>query len=203
MLGDWLGTNVLAIVAFAAIVVAWLIYRRQQSDERQGLLRAIEAELQLHGSWVGNPYQWGCWPPSNVWWSREQLLKRRQPGLVYKLSTVAVNAGIERGPALFINPSLVVTLVQYRQRASQLNQLVDLATDLLAAPDMWKRRPSKDMWERYALATADVHWTGIGTAVSDGAHKHFVQATTELRREQHAGRPARFFWFAFGRTWRR
>jgi hypothetical protein len=200
----WIALGVFA--TFGALVVAWWIYRSQQRTQRRGLLLALAAELGLHHSWVGTPYQPDCWPAPGVpggWWSREQLVRRNQPGIVYKLSTVAVDAGIEHGPALFINPTLVVALVRYRQRAAQFNQLIDIAADLLAVPDMWRRRASKQIWERYALTIAEVHWKGIGTTVTDSAHRHFIQVMHELNRERGASRAARLFWFLVGRTWQR
>jgi hypothetical protein len=122
----WLGT----FLALIAIAVAWWIYRSQQAAARQGILDAVSAELTLDRSWVGGPYKPGDWPdPADPagWWARDRLrdMKEHSP-FVNKLSTVAVDAAIAQGPALFINPMLVVALVQYRQRAAQLTSALTM-----------------------------------------------------------------------------
>jgi hypothetical protein len=121
----WAADHVLAILAVVGIAITWWIYHSQQATERRGALAAIRAELDLHHAWVGTPYQPLRWPSADTWWSREQMARQPAVGIVNKLSTVAVDAAIDRGPALFINPQLVTALVGYRQRAAQFTQLID------------------------------------------------------------------------------
>ena len=207
---SWLGANAGVLLALVAILVAWWIYRSQQSGERRGVLDGVDAELRLHASWVSAPYQFDCWPSSDTWWAKERLsdLSNRQPvPLVNRLSTVAIDAAIAQGPALFINPQLVYALVQYRQRAEQLNQLIDNAMSFQSSTELWKDRPVPELIEHFAFATAWIHWIGIGSLNNpenrDGAHRHFVIAAIELEREKNAGWLPRLAWFCYGHTWRR
>jgi len=126
----WIQLAVLA-AAVASVLLAWWSWRKQQSTQRRGVLAGVLAELRLHEGWVGTPYQMGCWPlpdDPHGWWGRERLMTGRDHvPLVHKLSTVATDTAIQGGPALFINPQLVDTLVGSRQRVGQLNQLIDNA----------------------------------------------------------------------------
>jgi hypothetical protein len=104
-----------------ALLAAWIVYRLQRREEREGVLSGLIAELQLQEDWVGHAgYPAGSWKDhSPKWWADAA------DALVYKLSTVATDNAIQVGPSLFINRDLVRALVQYRQRANQLNQVVD------------------------------------------------------------------------------
>jgi hypothetical protein len=188
----WLGT----FLALIAIVVAWWIYRSQQAGARQGILDAVSAELALHRSWVGDGYQPDEWPdPADpaAWWAPDRLRKMTQHSpFVNKLSTVAIDSAIAQGPALFINPRLVVALVQYRQRAAQLNQRIDTATAFAAAPELWTARPSPNLVEHFVQLTADIHWGGIGPADRDGAHRLYLGCGPRAgaRTKYQSSRPA-------------
>lgn len=104
-LGSWINSNLGTILAIAGIVAAWWIYRSQQSAARRGVLDGLVAELSLHAWWVAPSYRFDVWPEPPAWWSKEQLAARHGPvPLVNRLSTVATDAGIAQGPALFINP---------------------------------------------------------------------------------------------------
>lgn len=199
----WLGTA----LAFVAIAVAWLIYRSQQASARQGIVDAVSAELALHKWWVGNAYEPGRWPDPNDpagWWAHERLSEMKQhTPFVNKVSTVAVDAAIAQGPALFINPRLVVALVQYRQRAAQLNQLIDNASAFVAAPELWMTKRHTELVEHFAQLTAAIHWVGIGSAEQDGAHTHYCVAVHELEHERNVSQLDWLAWFCFGRTGRR
>jgi hypothetical protein len=201
----WVGDNAATLVAIAAIVAAWLIYRQQQATERQGLVEAVFAELRLHSAWVGSSYELLCWPPKDIWWSREQMATRQPVPLVNRLSTVATDAAIDRGPAMFINPSLVLALVGYRQRVGQFNQLIDNAMAFQASPELWEKGAAGELWDHFAWITAWIHWVGIGGAPGssngDGAHAHYAAAIVQLERERRAGRYPRFMWFWLGRRW--
>jgi len=199
----WLGT----LLALIAIAVAWWIYRSQQASARQGVLDAVSAELALHRSWVGTGYEPGAWPdPQDPagWWARQRLreMKEHTP-FVNKLSTVAVDAAIAQGPALFINPTLVVALVQYRQRAAQLNQRIDNAMAFAASTELWTARPSPQLVEHFVQLTADIHWGGIGPADRDGAHRLYCAAVHELEHERNVSRVDWLAWFCFAATWPR
>lgn len=203
----WIGSNTGLLLAILGIVVAWWIYRSQQSAARRGVLDGLTAELSLHASWVGHSYRFEEWPSADTWWSKEELAKLAPVPLVNRLSTVAIDAAIAQGPSLFINPQLVFALVQYRQRAEQLNQLIDNATGVQQSPDLWLKTPNSELMEHFAQVTAWIHWIGIGTLNDrinrDGAHRHFVAAALQLERERSAGLWSRFAWFSYGRTWAR
>lgn len=206
-----LETNVGSILAIVAIVAAWLIYRAQRSSARRGVLDAVDAELRLHAAWLLAEYDAGVWP-ADAWWSRSNLIDAFEAGsqpvmTVNRLSTVAIDNAIAQGPALFINPRLVFALVQYRQRIEQLNQLIDNATVLQQASEIWRKPVDYDLVEHFAMAVAWIHWIGIGTMTPrgnrDGSHTYFIMSRVELEREMGAGRFARWAWFTVGRTWPR
>jgi hypothetical protein len=210
-LGSWINSNLGSILAIAGIVAgivaAWWVYRSQQASSRRGVLDGLVAELTLHAWWVAPSYPLMVWPGPDTWWSREQLARRQTAPLVNRLSTVAIDAGIAQGPALFINPKLVFALVEYRQRVEQLNQLIDNAASIQQWPDLWGEHPPAQLVDHFAEATAWVHWVGIGTMEDppnrDGAHRRFRLVADEVERERNAGFWARQSWFWYGRTWSR
>lgn len=188
---QWLEANVGTLLAVVAILAAWLIYRIQQDAARSGVLGAIDAELRLHAAWLVAEYDLGGWPV-DAWWTLPNLgaaiESRQQPVLtVNRLSTVAVDSAIAQGPSLFINPRLVLALVQYRQRVEQLNQLIDKATALQQAPELWRQPPDAELLDHFARAVAWIHWIGVGTMTGqgnrDGTHTYFVVARVELEKE--------------------
>jgi len=118
------------VIALLALLVAWLVYRVDHWSERRGVIRGLEAELDMHGSWVGNQYcekDRGSWPNPDY--------------MVFKLSTVAVDNAIARGPSLFLNRDLSTSLIRYRQVVSHLNQLIDKQMAFQANPDLWAPNP--------------------------------------------------------------
>jgi hypothetical protein len=169
------------------------------------VLDGLRAELNRHRSWVGVGYEPGNWPdPKDPlgWWARERLreMKESTP-FVNKLSTVAIDAAIAQGPALFINRSLVVALVQYRQRVSHLNQLVDNALAFAASTELWRTKPPEHpLADHFAELTAAIHWVGVGTSDRDGAHAWYIVATVQLMREVKVRRFDWLAWFWVGRT---
>jgi hypothetical protein len=207
-----LGADVGTLLAVAAIVTAWLTYRAQQDSARRGVLDAVDVETRMFAAWLATSYDAGVVRASD-WWSPTNLIEafesRRQPvQTVNRLSTVAVDNAITQGPTLFINPQLVQALVHYRQRVEQLNQLIDNATVLQQAAELWKRPLDEDLFKHFALATAWIHWIGIGTGRpergnADGAHKYFVLVRVELERELGIRGWDWWAWFLFGRTWPR
>ncbi|MGA3185039.1 MAG: hypothetical protein ABSE52_10625 [Candidatus Dormibacteria bacterium] len=196
---------VLAVVlAVVALLVAWGIFREQQSTQRRGVIAGVSAELRLHEPWVGGAYDPNGWPSIEDplgWWARDRLLEGENPTpLVYRLSTVATDAAIQSGPGLFVNPRLVSALVEYRQRVANLNQMIDNAMALQSGADFWTTRAGSVARAHFAEATARIHWVQIGDANSDGAYAHFMSVNHELSRERVVGRRAYFLWFWFGRT---
>jgi len=166
-LGLWL--------AVVGVVIVWLVYRAGQWSERQGVLRGLAAELQMHGIWVGTAYSEkdrGTWPDPDY--------------MVYKLATVAVDNAITRGPSLFLNNDLTVSLVRYRQVVSHLNQLIDKTTDFQVAADIWRTPSSRDEVKAAIQLIESVHIQGIGgmdLSQRAGAHAFFNLVTEQLHRE--------------------
>jgi hypothetical protein len=179
-----------------ALLAAWIVYRLQRREEREGVLAALSAELALHDLWVGgNGYT--AW--SHSWWSLGSSSGVEDwHKIVYKLSTVATDNAIQVGPSLFINQGLVATLVQYRQRASQFNQLIDDVAAFRASPQLWL--PSKELGSlRTQLETlvAMVHLSGIAdrSVYPYGANAAFHAVDDALRVERTQGRMRRWAWF--------
>jgi hypothetical protein len=163
-------------VALIAVVVAWLVFRIDRWDAREGLIRALETELAMHRLWVGSPYRAdsvGTWPQPDY--------------MVFKLATVAVDEGIVRGGSLFTNPGLVISLVGYRQAASNLTQLIDKAMYFQANPELWVKDPPDALVEYMVKLTEAIHIQGIGDdELRVGAHAHYRQVLAELKRERES-----------------
>ena len=169
-LGLWL--------AVGGVIIVWLVYRAGQWSERQGVLRGLEAELEMHGNWVGTAY------------SEKDRGRWREPDyMVYKLATVAVDNAIAKGPGLFLNNDLTVSLIRYRQVISHLNQLIDKTTNFQIAADIWRTpRPADEVRAAIQLIES-VHIQGIGgmdLSQRAGAHAFFKLVNDQLRRETSA-----------------
>lgn len=208
------GTAVAAagtLLAAFAIVAAWLTYRWQQVSARAGVLDLVDAETRMFLAWLVAEYPFGV-ERTGAWWSEVQLRQWIGDGLapvptVNRLSTVAVDAAIAQGPALFITPDLVYVLIQYRQRIEQLNQLIDNAAALQQAPDLWRRPLDEHQLKHFAQASAWIHWVGIGVGPGnaarghpDGAHAFYVLARVAIEREIAVSGIDWWAWFVFGRV---
>jgi hypothetical protein len=188
-----------------ALLATWVVYRFQRREEREGVLSALIAELQLHEAWVGQAsYPKGVWAGgySTVWW-------KGKPGetdnVVFKLSMIATDNAIQVGPALFINRDLVRALVNYRQRAQQLNQLIDDMAAFRATAQLWLQaadqgaKTTREMlWTRLDSLAGLVHEGGIGDHAGDGANYHYHELRDALRAERTSGCWRRWAWFWFG-----
>ena len=162
------------VIALLALVVAWLVYRIDRWATRGGVIRGLAAELAMHGGWVSNQYgenSRGSWPASHV---------------VYKLSTVAIDDAIIRGPSLFLNRDLDVTLVRYRQVVSHLNQLIESHMAFLANPGLYSAHPPAELVARAIRLVEVVHIEGIGVASAEhpAAYVFYSQVTFQLSRER-------------------
>lgn len=185
-----------AIPLVGALLIAWFVYRLQRSEERRGVLSALVAELQLQEDWVGRG-GYGSW--SEDWWDDPAGGPRTWTNVVFKLSTVATDNAIQAGPALFVREDLVRTLVRYRQRAHQLNQLIDDMAAFRAAPDLWVESDRQEELRRHLSVLARmVHEGGIGNHTGDGANRHYLGLREALRAERCAGCWRRWGWFWLG-----
>lgn len=158
------------VLALLALVAAWLIYRIDRWSERRGVIRGLEAELTMHGQWVGNPYgekDRGSWPNPDY--------------MVFKLATVAVDNAIARGPSLFLDRHLSTSLIMYRQVVSHLNQLIDKQMAFQANPDLWGPSPPAHLVKSAAQLTESVHIQGIG----DGSLQHPPAAFVFYKQVSH------------------
>ena len=89
MVNAWLALTALVV----ALAAAWIVYRIQRREERDTVLTALVAELELHESWVGH----GGWPPGSwlagmgtQWWGDPPDWNK----VVFKLSTTATDHAI-------------------------------------------------------------------------------------------------------------
>ena len=197
-----------AIALIVALLAAWVVYRLQRREERDGVLSALIAELQMHEAWVGNKgYPKDSWANSAPkWWGGMQPGK--VDNVVYKLSTVAMDSAIQVGPSLFINRALVRALVNYRQRAQQLNQMIDDMAAFRATAELWlpppHDKPERERWDQLSdrlngLAGL-VHEGGIGDLKSDGANRHYHVVRIAVRAERTTSWWRRWLWFWIGLT---
>jgi hypothetical protein len=177
----------LPVILGAAFV--WLVYRAGQWNERQSIIHGLEAELALHGKWVGTPYtedDRGSWDANYM---------------VFKLSTVAVDNAITRGPGLFLNPNLTVTLVSYRQVIGHLNQTIDKATDFQVAAELWRNPAPAEQVAAAKQLVDSVHIVGIGAdeglQQKPAAHAFFTIVNTQLGLDQES-RALAVLWVVFG-----
>jgi hypothetical protein len=188
-----------------ALLATWVVYRFQRREEREGVLSALIAELELHESWVGRGgYPRGMWAGySEGWW-------KGKPGetdtLVFKLSTGATDGAIQVGPSLFINRGLVRALVNYRQRAHQLNQLIDDMAVFRATSELWLPAADDERSEsqleglrnRLDGLARGVHEGGTGDDTGDGANHHYHELRRALRAERTSSCWRRWLWFWLG-----
>jgi hypothetical protein len=176
-------------LALFAVLVAWIVYRAGQWNERQGVIRGLEAELKMHGQWVGKPYgekDRGSWDPDYM---------------VFKLSTVATDNAIARGPGLFLNSNLTVILVSYRQVVAHLNQIIDKTTDFQVVAELWRDPRPADQVTAAKQLVDSVHIQGIGDdsglQQKPAAHFFFKQVLEQLRLENDS-RALRVMWAITG-----
>lgn len=184
-----------------ALLAAWVVYRFQRREEREGVLSALIAELKLHEDWVGKRgYHQGWWAQFRAeWWGD------LDDKLVYKLSMVATDNAIQVGPALFINRELVRALVNYRQRAQQLNQLIDDMAAFRATGELWVRPYDQhseavfgSLRGRLDGLAGGMHEVGIGDEAGDGANHHYHALRRALRTERTSTWWRRWLWFWLG-----
>ena len=161
------------IVAVVAIVIAWVIYRLDDWHEREGVLRALEAELDHHKSWVGNQYHRGMVNPQ---WADPDYM-------VFKLATAAVDSAIGRGPGLFVYGDMVAALVRYRQRIETFNQYIDAATYQQTALSLLTHPPKRAV-DRIVGLTTQIHVTAIGDRTMSGAYLEYERLTEAIQKER-------------------
>lgn len=161
-------------MALLGVVIVWLVYRAGRWSERQGVIRALESELDMHKLWLRNPYSADA---AGTWTSPDYM--------PFKLATVAVDNAIVRGPSLFLNPDLGISLVGYRQGASHFNQLIDRVMALQASPELWDPIPQPKFVSYVLTQIEAVHIRGIGDdQLVIGAHALYLRVVAELEREK-------------------
>ena len=166
------------VLGFAALLVAWLLYRLDRSTQRSGVLRGLEVELEMHGRWVSNPYNEsdrGSWPDPDY--------------LVFKLVTVATDDAIARGPSLFLSRDLSAALINYRQVIGHLNQLIDKQMDFQANPELYDPHRPQYLVDAAVQMTESIHIQGIGDASLQhppAAYLFYEQLMDRLGRERDA-----------------
>jgi len=175
-------------LAVLGVVVAWLVYRADRWTERRGVIHALESELEMHRLWLRNPYSADA---AGTWTSLDYM--------PFKLATVAVDNAIVRGPSLFLNPGLGISLVGYRQGASNLNQMIDRLMALQGNAELWVLNPPPEL-KRFVIAQIEaVHIRGIGDdELGVGAHALYLRVRDELDREKKSNAPELALWFVTG-----
>lgn len=176
-------------LAFFAIVISWLIYRLGVWAERDRVLLSLSKELELHGSWLSSSYEDG----------KVLAPWKEKSYVVFKLSTVAVDNAIVVGPSLFLNSSLIESLVGYRQRINQFNQLIDSAMTYQANSGLWQKENQGIEDDRMTMLTGLVHWYGIGVNNPERPFGHFYYL--QVRKEIESERSSIFLpivWFLTG-----
>src|ERR1700737_3573611 len=163
-------------VALVGVAIIWVVYRIGQWNERRGVIRGLENELEMHGNWVGIPR------------GPRKRGPFTDPGyMVFKLATVAVDNAIARGPSLFLNRDLTPGLVRYRQVVSHLNQLIEMTINPQANAELWSTTPPPAALVQKAIQYVEaVHIDGIGDMASHppAAHAFFRGVMDELDRER-------------------
>ncbi len=181
----WLDQHAGVVALLGVLVaagVAWYVYRDNVHSQREGVLDALDRELEMHRGWVGNQYIRG---QTEGWWEKDYSTAIST--VIFKLSTVAVDAAIANGPSLFLNRRLLPTLAGYRQTVGHFNQLVDQAAALQTNPELWRRFPSRHLIRRMRALLGMVHYGGIGHAAegsNQGAYYYFQEVTAALQRER-------------------
>lgn len=163
-------------LALFAIIASWLIYRLGVWTERNRVLLSLSKELELHAAWLNSSYEDG--KVADPGWNEKSYI-------VFKLSTVATDHAITVGPNLFLNKNLIESMVGYRQRVSQFNQLIEAAMIYQANYDLWTRG-SEDVDLHMMNLTGQIHWYGIGTNNSNRqfGHYYYLKVKHELQQEQ-------------------
>jgi len=192
----WSAAGPVAIALLVALLATWVVYRLQRREERAGVLSGLIAELELHELWVGGTgYPAGGW--TGRWWG----IPPNWSTVVYKLSTVATDNAIQEGPSLFINQDLVRALVHYRQRAHQVNQLIDDMAAFRATPELWVPSSRQEaLRQQLDVLAAMLHEGGIGDRASSGANRQYEAVRRALRAERCSTTWRRWAWFWFGLT---
>lgn len=170
--------NLLSSTTFLTILAAWIIYRVGVWNERNNILEGIKKEIDLHKSWVGNPYYDGVIPQNSNWHHKNYV--------VFKLSTVAIDNAIEKGPGIFLNNNLLNQLIGYRQQINQFNQLIDVAMMFQSNSELWKSKPDKSLELRMVEVTEQIHWYGINNSNKPFAYRYFKSVTKELKLERES-----------------
>lgn len=167
---DFYNTN---LIALAAIVITWLTYRFGIWSKRNSILSSIQKELELHKGWVGTEYTTKVsYDPS---W--------KQLGyVVFKISTIAIDNAISQGSDVFLNKDLLESLIGYRQRVIQFNQLIDETMEFQSNPELWKN-PTKKLKDRMHDLTCQVHWYGIGDSKQPLTYTYFQLTKYNLQKE--------------------
>jgi hypothetical protein len=102
----------------------------------------------------------------------------------------------------------VRALVNYRQRAQQLNQMIDDMAAFRATAELWlpppHDKPERERWDQLSdrlngLAGL-VHEGVIGDLKSDGANRHYHVVRVALRAERTTSWWRRWLWFWTGLT---
>lgn len=194
----WTNFWPLASSLAVALVATWVVYRFQRREEREGVISALVAELELHDACVGgvgySPGGWMAAMGGPSWADSPDLNK-----LVYKLSMVATDHAIEAGPALFIDRGLVRALVLYRQRADTLNRCIDDMSAFRANGDLWLPSTRQTaLRDQLDVLAGMLHEGGIGNMAGDGANHHYHLLRRALRDERTASWWRRWAWFWFG-----
>lgn len=178
------------VLALVALILAWLLYRLDRWRQRSGVLRGLNAELAMHGMWVGHPYSErdrGSWPDPDY--------------LVYKLVTVATDDAITRGPGLFLNPLLSTALIAYRQVIGHFNQLIDKQMDFQGNVELYGLPRRQDLVDAAVQMTESIHIQGIGDASLEHPAAAFVfynQVVTQLGLERDVAPTGVVLWFVSG-----
>jgi|GEM_PF-2669668 len=161
------------IIAIAAILIGWVIYRLNLWVQRKAILYSVAEELKLHGSWVNSEYSNGDIDPS---WHQKGYV-------VFKLSTVAIDNAIAQGSGLFLNIEVIPHLTGYRQRVIQFNQLIDLSLTYQSNVDLWKKTTNVYVEKRMFELICQIHWYGISNRNKPFAYTYFNKVNTELNKE--------------------
>lgn len=167
-------TNLIAIIA---LIVTWIVFRMTAWSKRQSTVKGVASELDLHKHWVGNEYTTAItfdptWKFLNY--------------VVFRISTVAIDNAIAQGDEVLLNKKLIERLVGYRQRAIQLNQLIDVAAQFQSNGELWKSNPTSSHKHRMHDLICQMHWYGIGDSKGDSAYKHFKLLEVELLKESNS-----------------
>ena len=175
-------------LAVLGVIVAWFVYRADRWTERRGVIRALESELDMHRLWLRNPYSADA---AGTWTSLDHM--------PFKLATVAVDNAIVRGPSLFLNPGLGISLVGYRQGASNLNQMIDRLMALQGNAELWVPNPPPEL-KRFVIAQIEaVHIRGIGDdELVVGAHALYLRVREDLDTERKSNAQLLALWFVTG-----